>query len=258
MPSLVSGGDEVDDVPRDLASFAYVLKRRMEAPEDVRGTWQRNHFLTGDGSVAGPNGNHLIVLEDLFPKELQFLRKLNRGSELYDGALVLPDTAWNDLKVEIEKDADKGLYLTAEEVKEACKGYVKKGEVWVPANRTVGKIWNVFSRGRDLAPYAKLVSEGFDYDKNSGLLNVFVNKTSEEGKLTMRPWSAESTDYHGYSCAVGGSFDDDIDGCVIGVAPKVDVDLERVLGARVLSALESGNAFEFNGRMYAPVNDVSL
>ncbi len=39
MPLLVSGKDEkgnVVDVPRVPASFAYVLKRRMEAPENVR------------------------------------------------------------------------------------------------------------------------------------------------------------------------------------------------------------------------------
>src|SRR3989344_6876115 len=87
MPLLVNGKDEkgnVVDVPRDPASFAYVLERRMKAPEDVREVWQKNYFFTADGSTAGTEGDHLIVLD------AQPLRELTPESELYNSALVLP------------------------------------------------------------------------------------------------------------------------------------------------------------------------
>ncbi|MBI4016296.1 MAG: hypothetical protein HY363_01215 [Candidatus Aenigmarchaeota archaeon] len=120
MPFLVSGKDEqgnVVDVPRIPASFSYVLERRLSAPEDVRKEWQRNYFFTGDGSVAGKEGDHLIVLD------AQLLRELSAEKELYQGALVLPYGAWNELKGQKENV----LHLTADEVKKAqCQGYVKK------------------------------------------------------------------------------------------------------------------------------------
>src|SRR3989344_1260133 len=101
MPLLVSGKDEkgnVVDVPRDPPSFAYVLERRMEAPQDVRGAWQQNYFFTGDGSTAGTEGDHLIVFD------ARALREITPESELYQGALVLPAGAWSELKSEIERD----------------------------------------------------------------------------------------------------------------------------------------------------------
>src|SRR3989338_9991885 len=87
MPLLVSGKDEqgnVVDAARDPVSFAYVLERRMEAPLDVKETWQKNHVFTGDGSTAGTEGGHLIVFD------AQALREMTPGGEFYRGALVLP------------------------------------------------------------------------------------------------------------------------------------------------------------------------
>src|SRR3989339_607200 len=95
MPFLVSGKDEqgkVVDVPRVPASFAYVLGRKMNAPLDVRPTWQNNYIFTGDGSTAGTEGDNLIVLD------AQALRELTEKSELYQGALVLPAGSWQELK----------------------------------------------------------------------------------------------------------------------------------------------------------------
>src|SRR3989338_119690 len=144
MPLLVSGKDKqgnVIDVPRVPASFADVLERRMDAPQDVRTAWHMNYFFTGDGFAAGTAGDHLIVL-DAPP-----LRELNPQSELYRGALVLPAGAWQELKSQQEKV----FHLTAEEVQQAQgQGYVQKEGVWTPANKTVGKVWDTLSRGRDL------------------------------------------------------------------------------------------------------------
>src|SRR3989338_8007669 len=135
MPFLVSGKDEkgnVIDVPRDPASFGYVIERRMEVPKDVRRAWQKNYFFTGDGSTAGTEGDHLIVLD------AQSLRELTEGSELYQNALVLPAGYWQELKSQKENVA----HLTADEVQEAHgQGYIIKNGVWTPANKTVAKVW---------------------------------------------------------------------------------------------------------------------
>ncbi len=61
-----------------------------------------------------------------------------------------------------------------------------------------------------------------------------------------------------YSDTYGDYYLDNLDGCLVGIAPEAQVARERVLEARVRSALESGNPFEFNGKVYAPVSGVSL
>ncbi len=267
MPLLVSGKDEqgkIVDVPRDPASFAYVLERRMEAPLDVREAWQKNYIFTGDGSTAGTEGDHLIVFD------AQALREITLESELYNGALVLPAGAWNELKSQIQNDSSKGAYLMAEEVQEAHgNGYVKKNGVWAPANRSVAKAWDALSKGRDLTSYVQRVSE--DSLHSDSLLNVYFNKTTKDGKPTMRSWVASRAGLD--SGAVGDLNLDNDCGRLVGVAPELSagksrteqgevtrahIAREKVLEARVQSALESGNTFEFNGRIYAPVSGVSL
>ena len=248
MPLLVSGKDEkgnVVDVPRDPASFAYVLERRMEAPTDVRKTWQDNYFFTGDGSTAGIGGDHLIVLD------ASALREITPKSDLYRGALILPASAWHELK----EQKDKVVYLTAEEAGEAHgRGYVKKNGVWTPANITVAKVWNTLSRGRDLTSYIQLVHESSP--RRDSLLNVYLNQTTKDGNPTMRSWVACITVNN--SIADG---DNDLYynfGRLVGVAPEAHVAREKALEARVQYALETGKAFEFNGRGEAPIVGVSL
>ncbi len=252
MPLLVSGKDEqgkVVDVPRDPASFAYVLERRMNASDDARKAWQYNYIFTGDSSTAGTEGDHLIVLDSTL------LRELTEKSELYQDALVLPANAWQELKSEIERDDSKGVYLNPKEVKQAHgQGYVKKNGVWTPANKTVAKVWDVLSKGRDLTSYVQLVSE--DSPHSNSLLNVNFNKTTKDGKPTMRSWVASRSDDS--SIASGNSNLCDYDGYLLGVVPEARVAREKALEARVQSALEAGRAFEFNNRVYAPVSGVSL
>lgn len=248
MRLLVSGKDEkgkVVDVPRNPASFAYVLERRMEAPQDVREAWQKKYIFTGDGSTAGTDGDHLIVFD------AQALREITPESELYQGALVLPASAWQELKGQ----KDKVVYLTAKEVGQAHgNGYVKKNGAWTPANRSVAKVWDALSKGRDLTSYVQLVCE--DSPHSDSLLNVFFNKTTQYGKPTMRSWVAYRTDIN--SSADGNDYLNDDDGRLVGVAPEAHVACEKALEARVQFALESREPFEVEGGVYIFAPGVSL
>ena len=192
----------------------------MDAPQDVRTAWHMNYFFTGDGFAAGTAGDHLIVL-DAPP-----LRELNPQSELYRGALVLPAGAWQELKSQQEKV----FHLTAEEVQQAQgQGYVQKEGVWTPANKTVGKVWDTLSRGRDLTSYISLVRESFPY--SNSLLNIYFNSTTNDGVPTMRPWVAGRIgSYYGAGCD-GNLYDDD--GRLVGVVPEAHVAREKILEARV-------------------------
>ncbi len=275
MPLLVSGKDEqgkVVDIPRDPASFAYVLQRRMEAPLDVRKAWKREYICTGDGSTAGTEDDHLIVFD------AQALREMTPESELYDGALVLPTNMWQELKSEIEKDDSKGVYLNAEEVGQADgQGYVKKNGVWTPANRSVAKAWDALSKGRDLTSYIQLVSK--DSPHSNSLLNVYFNRTTKDGKPTMRSWVAGSSDDN--SDANGNYYLNNLGGRLVGIAPELSAGKsrteqgevtraralselsqvsarEKALEARVQSALESKKPFEFDGGVYTFMPGVSL
>ena len=192
----------------------------MDAPQDVRTAWQMNYFFTGDGSTAGTEGDHLIVL-DAPP-----LRELTPKSELYQGALVLPAGAWQELKSQKEKV----FHLTADEVQQAQgQGYVQKDGVWTPANQTVGKIWDALSRGRDLTSYVQLVSERSP--RSGSLLNLYFNRTLQDGKPTMRPCVADSIDNNTY--ADGGSYLNGSGGRLVGVAPEAHVARAKVLEERV-------------------------
>lgn len=202
MPLLVSGKDaegNVVDVPRVPLSVAEVLERRLKAPRDVIKTWRDYRFWTGDGSVAGTEGDHLLVLD------AQPLRKLTAESELYHSALVLSPETWDELK----EQEDKVLYLTAEEgYKLDCteEGYRRgrRWNWWFPTNNTVGKVWDFLSRGRgrDLTyRYGKLLSTHLLRYRQ---LRVYLNQTiTKNGKPTMRPWVIDSLD--GDSSAYGQS-----------------------------------------------------
>jgi len=248
MSLLVSGRNEKGeqiDVPRDPASFAYVLERRMNAPKDVRGAWQKNYIFTGDGSTAGTEGDHLIVFD------AQALHEVTLESELYQGALVLPAGAWQELKGQ----KDIVVYLTADEVQEAHgQGYLKKNGVWTPTNKSVAKAWDALGRGRDLTSYVQLVSE--ESPNSDSLLNVYFNKTTKDGKPTMRSWVASRSDDN--SLAGGINLLYSYYGRLVGVAPEAHVAREKALEARVQSALESGKPFEVRGGVYAFVPGASL
>ena len=240
MPLLVSGKDKkgnVIDVPRVPISFADVLERRINAPEDVRRAWQNNYVFTGDGSTAGIEGDHLIVLD------AQALREMTPESELHTGALVLPVDVWQELKSQKEKV----VYLTAHEVKEANgKGYVKKDGIWAPENRSVGKVLNALGRGKDLNSLCSTYERCFP--RSNSMLNVYFNKITKNDKPTMQ------------SCCVGsdvygnGNLDDG-SGRLVGVAPEAHLTREKVLEARVHSAIEKGLSFERkDGLLYVPVD----
>lgn len=216
MPLLVSGKDEegnIIDVPRNPASFAYVIERRMNAPEDVREAWQKNYFFTGDGSTAGKKGDHLIVLD------AQPLREITGDSELFNGALVLSNNAWNELK----RQKNAVLYLTANEVQAAQgKGYVKKNGIWTPDNKTVGKVGDMLNRGQNLTPYLQLVSENSPH--SDSLLNIYFNPTLKDSMSTMRAWVASRIDS---SSSAYGSDSDDC-GRLVGVAPEAHIAREKL------------------------------
>ena len=217
----------------------------MNAPEDIRGVWQKNYIFTGDGSIAGTEGDPLIVFD------ARALREITPESDLYKEALILPASAWQELK----EQKDKVVYLTAEEAGEAHgQGYIKKNGVWTPANRSVGKAWDALGRGRDLTSYIRLVSEHSPH--SDSLLNVYLNQITKDDKSTMRSWVALRTDYD--SIANGNDSLNYNGGRLVGVAPEAHVACEKALEARVQSALEIGKAFEFNGRVYAPIAGVSL
>ncbi|MBI4152467.1 hypothetical protein HY495_02040, partial [Candidatus Woesearchaeota archaeon] len=211
--------------------------------------WRENYIFTGDGSTAGTEGDHLIVFD------AQALREVTPESELYQGALVLPAGAWQELNSEIKKDNSKGVYLNSNEVREAHgRGYVKKNGVWTPANKSVAKAWDALSRGRDLTSYVQLVSEHSPL--SDSLLRVYFNQITKDGTSTMRSWVAYRTGIDSGAFGINYLYGDS--GRLVGVAPEAHVAREKLLEARVQSALESRKPFEFAGGAYIFAPGVSL
>lgn len=191
MPLLVSGKDldgTIVDVARTPASVACILEQRMTAPIKYRKRWQNNSFITGDCIVTGGrNRNQLIVLDA--PR----LRGLNPESNFYDEnnyltALALSQDEWNELRAQKEN-----VFLNSREIEEVHgRGYVQKRGVWTPEIKTVAKVWEALSRGRDLTSYIEMVSEVYHqfYPKATQLLRIYLPIMPQQGEgPTMRPWN---------------------------------------------------------------------
>ena len=226
MPRLLTGredGRQVD-VPRTPASFAYILERRETAPTDVQEQWENNYFFTGDAVIRGTKGDVLSVWD------AALLRELTPQSTLREGALVLTQRQWDEIKTQKEGV----LYLSVDEVAQAHQqGYVQKEGKFVPSNPVVAKVWDHLSRGKDLTEYAQRVNEASHSDN---IMNVYFDCSSMNSP-SLRSWVANRIDYN-------SSADGDIDlnyggGRLVGVAPEALVAREKVLERRVLSALES-------------------
>ncbi|HLD72030.1 MAG TPA: hypothetical protein VJA23_00445 [Candidatus Nanoarchaeia archaeon] len=299
MPLLLTGKDKegkIIDVPRTQASIADVIERRMGALTVAVDNWRGYRFFTGDGAVSNQDGDYLIVLENLLPPELQFLRNCYLEcapvSEMYGGAVVLPDGAWDELKGQ----KDKVMHLTAEEVQEAYgKGYVQKDGAWVPANKAVGKAWDALSRGKDLTSYLRLVGEictgsdksyssdrilpvvfpfhakylqsmvpdfqSMDQDQNQKLKIAQLATGMNSSIKAIAPLTNEGKPLMRHWVIEGIYTISSVNcwsytfgsGFTVGLIPKAR---EKALEARVLSALEQGSEFEFKGRVYRPVDSL--
>ena len=256
MPLLVSGKDKkgnVVDVPRDPASFTYTIERRETAPEDVRETWQRSYVFTGDAVSRGVDGDVVSTWDSAI------LRTVNPESRLVNGALTLSTAQWKELR----EQKDGVLYLSAEQVVEVHgKGYVKKEGVWTPENTSVAKVWEHLSRGRDLKDYVKMVADAMPNSER--IMGVYLDQ-AKLSSPNLRSWVADRIGV--YSDADGDSDLGNGGGRLVGVAPEAQVlerargelsqvsAREKVLEARVHSAIEQGLSFErIDGLLYVPVD----
>ncbi len=215
MPLLIAEG-------RDPASVAYVIGRRMEAPEDVRGTWQLG-FDTGDGIAYGKLGDAVIVLDSPNLRELTPETRLNRGG------MVLSDKAFEALK-----KRDGAVCLSADDKREAQgKGWKKQGSVWRPVNATVRKVWDALGRGRDLNDYAELVASS---SGNDHVLQLYFDQGNEAHEPIVRPWYLSSINY---DSDANSYLDNSCYGCLVGVASEVQCAREQALEARIASAVDA-------------------
>ncbi len=207
MPKLIKAG-------YDPMGIARLINRRQNASEEVRVQYG-TYFSTGDSSATNDQGAALLTLDS------PLLRELNPQSPLSpNGALALDEKAalakWNELKA----DKENSLYLSPEQVDEAHgKGYVLKDGVFVPANKTVGEIFEGtgsfpgLAHGQNVRAYAQQVS-----DASSGsaqvMLTYFDRSTPENPQWrSLVLGSIDNLSYvYGY---YGLSF---YDGCLAGVS----------------------------------------
>lgn len=183
MPYLISGKDEAGkaiDVPRVPISIAQAIERQqISFPEEITLFWREVSFHTGDSVVYGQDGDVLIALD------AQPLRELNSRSELYHGALILPNESWEELKMQKEKV----MHLTKQDIYETeGRGYVKRNGEWVPANSKVGKVWDFLNRGNsDLKYHPELVSAQCN-EAEKVMMFYFDRGRCVGAPTVLRPW----------------------------------------------------------------------
>lgn len=233
MPELIANG-------RVPLSVAGLMQRRLEvlnSSQKVKESWWDYYFDTGDGIAYHPDGNIKIVSDS------QHLRELNPESKLRNGSLVLDNNIYEKLN---------GEEFTREQIKEHIgEGLTKKGAKSNP-------IWNALAReSKLLNDYVDAVfyegKERFGNEKN---MQVYV--TSPQNVPTMRLWYVGGLG--GISDAYGSGHLDGSDGRLVGVVPEAhrshkNFAPEKPLENRIQTALNQGEAFDFNGTVYVPVSD---
>ncbi|MDP3640713.1 MAG: hypothetical protein Q8R53_05975 [Nanoarchaeota archaeon] len=235
MPDLVKAGYHP-------AGIAVLLDRRQHAPEEVAVNFN-TYFWTGDSAGTDEKGGAVLTLDS------PLLRELTAESHLVNGALRLEPEQWRELKA----DREHSLHLTPAEVEAANeKGYVFKDGKFVPAHKAVAKAWDYLNRGNDVQSYAQMVSA---VSKINDIMRLYFDR-SQPSTPTLRSLVLVSFDSDSY--VYGDDFLNGDGGRLVGVAPEAHVAREKALETRVQSALEAGKAFEFNGRVYAPVSGVTL
>jgi len=244
MPLLVSGKDKKGnqiDVARIPASVATILERRVNAPLEVRQTWQTLAFYTGDASVAGVEGDHLIVLD------AQQLREYTSQSKLHNGALVLRDNVWDELKSRADSRDDSVFYLSRSEVDEIKdKRYVKQAGIWRAQTKALAKVWDILGRGQDLTAYLNLAEQQNRGVYHPSFLGIRLNDTTTEGRSTLRPFEVDHYHFVGArDLDVKKGYGPQEKRYLVGIAPNF-------LEQSVINAVQQGKSFVYNGTAYAP------
>lgn len=232
---LITGKDKSGktvDLTRVPVSYATVIEKRLKAPIDVIERWSQS-ISTGDGSICGQQGDHLLVLD------CQLLREMPKP--VYDGAIVLSRQIWGELRLE----RGNTLYLSAEDVKKVHnQGYGWRRGRFCATNKEVERVYDFLTRGKNTSEYVKFVKQSWldshfravdemswqgsiDYvqkrieeAESEIILDISLNSTlTRSGKPTLRPLVAKFL-----SCTTEKS-----GSMLVGVAPELQVLVERIL-----------------------------
>ncbi|MBI5398658.1 hypothetical protein HZB03_04305 [Candidatus Woesearchaeota archaeon] len=210
MPLLVAEGF----VP---ASAAQIMQRRVDVlnsnvPQEVKDSWWKKYFDTGDAPAYDSQGNMKVVLD------AQPLLELTSKSKLHNGALVLPQGTYAGLQ---------GEEFSKEQLVQYAGKCLNKGQsvdnpVWVALARGDKTLLSEY----DTAAFAR--AKEFGYDTAMGIFVV-----SPREKENMRLWVVGDV---GYSLAcVYSDYDlDCCDGCLVGVAPEARVLASKYRAKRTL------------------------
>ncbi|MBI5397954.1 hypothetical protein HZB03_00690 [Candidatus Woesearchaeota archaeon] len=185
MPLLI----RADLVP---ASTAQIMQARL----DGKLSWD-TYYDSGDGIMYHPDGRVKLV-HDAKP-----LREITYESTLHDGALVLPNDAWETLDGEVLSKEDVQKYAGRRQSESDVK---------------LNPFWRFLSHN-DQALLENTIEEIFSkvkkrHDRDDAL-GICVG--CSQNALTMRQWCIGSGSL-GYAY---GSFDLDYGGRLVGVAPDV-------------------------------------
>lgn len=211
------------DSPRKLASVSTIIKKRLSGSEDALFQFRDNGFYTGDTCIQKGNdkGMREVIIDldselllrgiygfkhassDIDGPPKNFAKRFDEfqiiggtkglGTEglynehykvLRDGNLRLEELDFGFHKWQDLKRNNPDAYFTHEEINAAeGKGFIKKDGVWIPENKTVGKVWDVLNRGEsNLSDYIKLNTEENPYDDRP--LKVYFNMTFQ----SLNPW----------------------------------------------------------------------
>lgn len=202
MPKLIADG-------RTPLSFVGLMKRKLQvlsASPEVRDAWFTNYVDTGDGVAYDTAGNVKIDLDS------PTMRELNPKSTIKNGALLLPDGAYDKVNGQEFTSKDIGKYRFNTSLTEA---EVNDHPFWLALARGDKALLKEYTH-----QVFKMAKEKHGYDKNMGVyLSGFKDVPN------MRLWLSLRL---GSDSRANGDYNlDDDGGRLVGVAPEAQSALEK-------------------------------
>ncbi len=237
-------GDARTSIPKmkeegyKIQSVADVMQNRLSYGREFS-DWKDNFFDTSDGTVYNTRGDVKIVLD------ADYIRNIDPSTKLNEGAVVLDNGTFESLN-----DKSKVLYLPKGEVKNL------HNKPYTVESVKDSEVWNFLARDNKLL--SDYTDEFFpEMKKRFGIkkaMEIYFDSKSnfEKGRaLGLGRLGGRSNAGARNNLGYGG---DRFVGSSGGAAGKDKKDLEDKLGKDILSAINSGIAFEHNGILYVPTN----
>ena len=256
-------GSNVREMPKLLAeglspaSVAYIMKQRIKGENDfVKGYWGASDLLAYDSKKKSDNVKFILAVD----KNNQITEQGRKALELihYDNKSIFESSI---------KINDQYKEMIGDGIIEVARKDLGKIENRLTQSKILNsKAWRILARhpdevSKEFAEDPNLLKEYIQWvqSKTKDTKNMGIHLDSQGENAKLRTWYLSDLEDRSYADA-GTSFGSHYGrfaGISVGDASK-EKNLEGKIDKNILSAINNGNAFEYNGVLYIPTKSENL